>query len=58
MEKVRKQEGLVCVCAECNRVIGVVGVVTPGASPRISHGICPECATKLYGDIFRKTHPR
>ena len=53
MEKVKKQEGLVCVCAECKRIIGVVGVITPGGTPRVSHGICPECANRLYGDIFR-----
>ena len=53
MEKVRKREGLVCVCAECKRVISTVGVTAPGGSPRVSHGICPECADKLYGDIFR-----
>jgi hypothetical protein len=53
MEKVRKREGLVCVCAECNKVIGGVGVVSPGGTPRIGHGICPECAARLYGDIFR-----
>jgi len=55
MEKVKKTEGLVCLCAECDRVIGVVGEVTPDSNPRVSHGICPECANKLYGPILGGT---
>jgi hypothetical protein len=53
MDKVQKHEGLVCVCAECKVVIRTVGTVPPGSTPLISHGICPACAEKLYGEIFR-----
>jgi hypothetical protein len=53
MEQIRKREGLVCVCAECKKVIRVVGNVSAGAAPRVSHGICPACAERLYGEIFR-----
>jgi hypothetical protein len=53
MEKVQKRQGLICVCAECKKVIRTVGVVAPGARPLVSHGICPVCAEKLYGEIFR-----
>jgi hypothetical protein len=55
MEKVQKSEGLICICAECQKVIKRVGTVSPGASPLVSHGICSECAEKLYGDIFRRS---
>ena len=54
MEKVEKREGLLCVCAECGKVIRTVGTVTPESKPLLSHGICTECADRLYGDIFRK----
>jgi hypothetical protein len=54
MEKVQKREGLVCICAECKKVIKVHGHVTPEAASAVSHGICPECAEHLYGDLFRK----
>jgi hypothetical protein len=54
MEKVQKREGLVCICAECKKVIRLVGNVTAGADPVVSHGICPVCADKLYGHLFRK----
>jgi hypothetical protein len=53
MEKVQKRQGLICVCAECKKVIRTIGVVAPGARPLVSHGICPVCADKLYGEIFR-----
>ena len=54
MEKVQKSEGLVCICAECKKVIKMVGNVSPAMPPLISHGICPACAEKLYGDYFRR----
>ena len=54
MEKVQKREGLICICAECQKVIRSVGAVSEDAKPLLSHGICSECAEKLYGDIFRK----
>ena len=56
MENIQKREGLVCVCAECKQVIATMGSVSTGAVPRVSHGICPACADRLYGDIFRGAH--
>lgn len=53
METIRKREGLVCVCAECTKVYSVVGNVPAGVTPRVTHGICPACAERLYGEIFR-----
>ncbi|MGA2640616.1 MAG: hypothetical protein ABSG21_06900 [Spirochaetia bacterium] len=53
MEKVQKREALVCVCAECKAIIRTIGTVAPGATPLVSHGICPACAEKLYGEMFR-----
>lgn len=57
MEKVQKREGLVCVCAECKKVIQTVGDFDTAEVPLISHGICPACATKLYGALFRDESP-
>jgi len=58
MEKVQKSEGLICICAECKKVIKSLGTTVPSAHPLVSHGICPECAERLYGDIFRKKGER
>ena len=54
MEEVQKREGLVCICAECKRIIRVVGLMESENPHLISHGICPACAEKLYGHLFRK----
>jgi hypothetical protein len=54
MEKVQKREGLLCIFAECKKVIKHVGDTSPQSQPLISHGICPECADRLYGEIFKK----
>jgi hypothetical protein len=54
MEKVQKREGLLCVCAECKKVIQRIGDVLPKEQTMVSHGICPECAEKLYGHLFRE----
>jgi hypothetical protein len=54
MEEVQKKEGLACVCAECGTVIRIVAMVDPAQHGRVSHGICPACADRLYGGIFRK----
>jgi hypothetical protein len=54
MEKVHKRDGLVCLCAECKTVIRTIGTVAPGETPLVSHGICAQCAHKLYGEIFRR----
>ena len=54
MEEVQKREGLVCICAECKKVIRTIGTADMADVPLVSHGICPACAEKLYGDIFRK----
>ena len=53
MEKVQSREGFVCICAECKKVISVMGKVPTDAPQLVSHGICHECAEKLYGDYFR-----
>ena len=57
MEKVERREGLICVCAECKRVIRTVGVGVDPTRAIVSHGICRECALRLYGDLFTKEKP-
>jgi hypothetical protein len=54
MEEVQKREGLVCICAECKKIIRVIGSMGSDRAHLISHGICPACAEKLYGHLFRK----
>ncbi len=57
MEKVERREGLICICAECKKVIKVVGTVGDRSHALVSHGICKECALRLYGDLFPRKAP-
>ncbi len=57
MEKVERREGLICICAECKKVIRVVGVVADQSRALVSHGICKECALRLYGDLCPRKAP-
>jgi hypothetical protein len=51
---------LVTICAECKRVICLRGQPARPPShaaddgPLVSHGICEECARRLYGPIFNR----
>ncbi|HET6487934.1 MAG TPA: hypothetical protein VFH83_16010 [Spirochaetia bacterium] len=56
MERVQAREGLVCICAECKKVIRRIDNQSEAEAqtqrPMVSHGICPECAERLYREIF------
>ena len=51
---------LVTICAECRRVICLRGqparppFKAPDDGLLVSHGICEECARRLYGPIFNR----
>lgn len=58
LDNVRTLEGLVPMCAHCKAVrdddntwMRVDGYVIKHWAARVSHGICPDCAAKLYSDI-------
>lgn len=57
MDNVDRREGLICICAECKKVIRFLGTVMDETQALISHGICPECAEKLYGELV-SANPR
>jgi hypothetical protein len=51
---------IVTICAECKRVISLRGqpVLSPsnssGDGSLVSHGICEDCARRLYGPLFNR----
>jgi hypothetical protein len=51
---------IVTICAECRRVISMRGQPASPSSDSsgdgllVSHGICEECARRLYGPIFNR----
>jgi hypothetical protein len=50
----------VTICAECKKVISLPGRTVQTRSGMrdgeslVSHGICEECARRLYGPIFNR----
>lgn len=51
---------VVTVCAECKKVISLPGESArrrssvSGEDSLVSHGICEECARRLYGHLFKR----
>lgn len=62
-ETVRSEthQEFVVICASCERVrvddawVGIEhGAINPSMGSKVSHGICPPCAKKLYGKFLKK----
>jgi hypothetical protein len=58
LSQVKTLKGLLPICANCKRIRDDKGYwnqieayISTHSDAEFSHGICPECAEKLYGDI-------
>jgi PAS domain S-box-containing protein len=61
LSQVRTLSGLLPICASCKRIRNEEGnweqmeaYIRDRSEAKFSHGICPECAKKLYADQSRK----
>jgi DNA-binding response OmpR family regulator len=61
LDKVKALTGLLPMCSSCRRIKGDDGAWDPlehylskHSSTQVSHGICPDCAAKLYPDYTRR----
>jgi hypothetical protein len=59
--KVKVLEGILPVCASCGRIRnsdgqyeGVQKYITEHSEASFSHGLCPECAKKLYPEFYNE----
>ncbi len=59
LEKVQVMRGLLPICASCKKVRDDKGYwqqvemfVESHTDARFTHGICPECVTRLYGHLY------
>jgi hypothetical protein len=59
LAEVKKLSGLLPICASCKKIRDDKGYwqqieayIRDHSEAEFSHGICPECAKKLYPDIF------
>jgi hypothetical protein len=60
LARVRTLSGLLPICASCRKIRDDRGewhelevYVRDHSNAEFSHGICPECAEKLYPDLFQ-----
>lgn len=60
LEQVRALKGLLPICASCRRIRdqqgrwqGLEAYISQHSEASFSHGICPQCAQKLYPDLVR-----
>ena len=61
LEEVKTLSGFLPICAACKKIRDDKGYwnqieayISEHSEAEFSHGICPECAKKLYPDIFAK----
>jgi hypothetical protein len=61
LENVRILHGLLPICASCKKIRDdqgywseIEGYISKHSEADFSHGICPECARKLYPEIYEE----
>jgi ligand-binding sensor domain-containing protein len=61
LANVKTLSGLLPICANCKKIRNdkgywdqIEGYIQKHSDAQFTHGICPECAEKLYGDVFYK----
>ena len=59
LANVKTLSGLLPICANCKKIRNdkgywdqIEGYIQKHSEAQFTHGICPECAEQLYGDIF------
>lgn len=59
LDKLRVLEGLLSVCANCKKIHDgkdhwspIEEFIQKRSHADFSHGICPDCGVKLYGDLY------
>ena len=60
-EEIKTLRGIIPICASCKKIrddkgfwSSVETYIESQSDATFSHGVCPDCAEELYGDIFRK----
>ena len=61
LREIKQLSGLLTICASCKKIRDDKGYwkqieayISENSEAKFSHGICPECATELYPELFTK----
>lgn len=64
LKEVKALSGLLPICASCKKIRDDKGYwsqiesyIADHSEAEFSHGICPECAKKLYPEVYKKMYP-
>jgi sigma-B regulation protein RsbU (phosphoserine phosphatase) len=59
LDNVKTLQGLIPICASCKKIRDdkgfwnqVEGYISEHTDAKFTHGICPDCAKELYGDVY------
>lgn len=62
LDEIKILRGLLPICASCKRIKDdngdwsqIEGYIKSHSEAEFTHGICPECAERLYPDFFKKS---
>jgi DNA-binding NtrC family response regulator len=62
LANIKTLQGLIPICANCKNIRDdkgfwnqVESYISEHTDAEFTHGVCPECAKKLYGDLYEKT---
>ncbi|BBO73480.1 hypothetical protein DSCW_08970 [Desulfosarcina widdelii] len=62
LAEIKKLSGMLPICASCKKIrddkgywTQIESYISKHSDTQFSHGICPDCARKLYGDLYEKT---
>jgi len=65
LSEVQRLRGIIPICASCKKIRNDNGYweqveeyIRDHSQAEFSHGICPDCAEKIYGEYLRSKHPR
>lgn len=62
VHRIKTLEGFLSICASCKKVrvdgrwIPIEDVLDRGSDLRLSHGVCDDCAQRLYGEYLKDPH--
>jgi hypothetical protein len=60
IKRLKSLEGLLPVCSFCKKIrvgeewVAIEHYVTEHSDAQFSHGFCPDCGEKYYGDYYKK----
>jgi hypothetical protein len=61
LDNIKTLRGLIPICANCKKIRDdegfwsqVEGYISAHSDAKFTHGICPECAKKYYGELYNE----